>query len=67
MSPGIKIAGWLFSLVCVGCVVGIGFVLFDVIVTGTGSTVNAYGGVAVYVMAVAMAGRYLWGTRQSGR
>ena len=63
----LKLAGWLFSLACIGCVVGIGFVLFDVVVTTTGSTLNAYGIVAVYVMAVAMAGRYLMSKRQSGR
>ncbi len=54
----------VMSLACVACVLGIGFVLFDVTRSATGSTTNAYGVVAVFVMALAMAGRWVWQNRQ---
>ncbi len=54
----------VMSLACVVCVVGVGFVLFDVAGSATGSIINAYGVVAVFVMALAMAGRWVWQKRQ---
>ncbi len=59
-----KIVLIVVSLACLACVFGIGFVLFDVTATATGSTTNAYGIVAVFGMVLAMAGRWVWNKRQ---
>ena len=55
----------LLSLACVMCVVGIGFVVFDSVRQATGSHLNGYGALAVFVMVAAMAGRWVWQQRAS--
>lgn len=54
----------VMSLACVACALGIGFVLFDVTLSATGSAINGYGVVAIFGMTLAMAGRWVWQKRQ---
>lgn len=52
-----------FAGLCLACVAGAGFVLFDAVRAASGSPVQGLGAVAVFVMAVLFALRFLWQSR----
>jgi len=54
------------SVLCLACISVISFILYDVLLTASGSGISALGTVAVFIMAVALAVRYLWEKRQAG-
>ena len=66
MQDGVlkKIVLIVFSLACVLCVLGIGFALFDSVRNASGSNLNGLGILAVYIMALLMAVRWVWAKRQ---